>query len=431
MQLFFRCSLVAAALDAAGGTAPSDAQCAATASASADDCLPVGTMIDIYWGADAAWHPAAVTHCDSARQMHTIRYAADATVEKVKLSEQRIRLAGAKGDGALTPRPVVTDDIGLDPSAGPVVIAVPNMKNWHYHLAGAGPVTRCAQRCQFSNDMAHLNVAEAVIFLGDEELYPKRELKLPPKPAENPGVKYFGIIREALSVFPSKYWDKYDGRITYSTDTSEHGGNAITYGYSAPWTLARAKATPDFAERSGRPIVGFVSRQCHDVWPGTGDFRSWRTKLATDMAAMGKDVIASYGKCANNAKWPEGHHRDKSYVMTQHKFCLAVENHAEPDYVTEKIWDCLAAGSVPVYFGAPNVAEHVPGGNKSVIHVADFEDTRALVAHLMEVSRDEKMWNGYRQWIVAGTEDNPEWSALMEKTNMEQAKCNVCKYLRK
>eukprot|EP00931_Biecheleriopsis_adriatica_P043447 TRINITY_DN24845_c0_g1_i1.p1 TRINITY_DN24845_c0_g1~~TRINITY_DN24845_c0_g1_i1.p1 ORF type:complete len:351 (-),score=50.44 TRINITY_DN24845_c0_g1_i1:9-1061(-) len=350
MQLFFRCSLVAAALDAAGGTAPSDAQCAATASASADDCLPVGTMIDIYWGADAAWHPAAVTHCDSARQMHTIRYAADATVEKVKLSEQRIRLAGAKGDGALTPRPVVTDDIGLDPSAGPVVIAVPNMKNWHYHLAGAGPVTRCAQRCQFSN---------------------------------------------------------------------------------APWTLARAKATPDFAERSGRPIVGFVSRQCHDVWPGTGDFRSWRTKLATDMAAMGKDVIASYGKCANNAKWPEGHHRDKSYVMTQHKFCLAVENHAEPDYVTEKIWDCLAAGSVPVYFGAPNVAEHVPGGNKSVIHVADFEDTRALVAHLMEVSRDEKMWNGYRQWIVAGTEDNPEWSALMEKTNMEQAKCNVCKYLRK
>ena len=31
-----------------------------------------------------------------------------------------------------------------------------------------------------------------------------------------------------------------------------------------------------------------------------------------------------------------------------------------PGYVTEKIFDCLTCGTVPIYLGAPNIADYVP-----------------------------------------------------------------------
>lgn len=62
---------------------------------------------------------------------------------------------------------------------------------------------------------------------------------------------------------------------------------------------------------------------------------------------------ASYGQCAHNADWPQAmaRRRDKNYVMQRHKFCFAIENNLHEDYVTEKVWDCIAAGAVPIYRG--------------------------------------------------------------------------------
>ncbi|CAF4835450.1 unnamed protein product, partial [Rotaria sp. Silwood2] len=37
----------------------------------------------------------------------------------------------------------------------------------------------------------------------------------------------------------------------------------------------------------------------------------------------------------------------------------------EYDYVTEKLWQPLAAGSVPLYLGAPNIDEWLPCYNYS------------------------------------------------------------------
>ena len=50
---------------------------------------------------------------------------------------------------------------------------------------------------------------------------------------------------------------------------------------------------------------------------------------------------------------------------------MAFENSNVPDYVTEKYWTTLVAGSVPVYYGATNVQDFAPS-NSSVINVADF-----------------------------------------------------------
>ena len=45
----------------------------------------------------------------------------------------------------------------------------------------------------------------------------------------------------------------------------------------------------------------------------------------------------------------------KLNLYRKYKFVIAFENAIEEDYVTEKFYDPLLAGSVPVYLGAPSI----------------------------------------------------------------------------
>jgi hypothetical protein len=51
----------------------------------------------------------------------------------------------------------------------------------------------------------------------------------------------------------------------------------------------------------------------------------------------------------------------KRPVLARYKFALCYENIRDvPGYITEKIFDAFFAGSVPVYRGADNIADHIP-----------------------------------------------------------------------
>jgi len=51
---------------------------------------------------------------------------------------------------------------------------------------------------------------------------------------------------------------------------------------------------------------------------------------------------------------------DKWDGLAPYRYALAVENYAGPDYWTEKIADCFLAGTMPIYFGATNIADYFP-----------------------------------------------------------------------
>ena len=71
-------------------------------------------------------------------------------------------------------------------------------------------------------------------------------------------------------------------------------------------------------------------------------------------------------------------------LLSRYKFVLAFENGRCDDYVTEKIWDALAAGAVPVYAGADNVDKIMPN-KKSAILVDEFASAKELARHLEQV----------------------------------------------
>jgi len=55
------------------------------------------------------------------------------------------------------------------------------------------------------------------------------------------------------------------------------------------------------------------------------------------------------GKCAS-----------KFEVLQNYEFCLCFENMRMDGYITEKIFDCLYAGTIPLYMGAPDILEYIP-----------------------------------------------------------------------
>jgi glycoprotein 3-alpha-L-fucosyltransferase len=64
---------------------------------------------------------------------------------------------------------------------------------------------------------------------------------------------------------------------------------------------------------------------------------------------------------------------DKVEALQEYKFSLAFENSNVEDYVTEKFFQSLVAGAVPVVVGAPNIQDFAPGPN-TVLHIKTLDD---------------------------------------------------------
>lgn len=50
----------------------------------------------------------------------------------------------------------------------------------------------------------------------------------------------------------------------------------------------------------------------------------------------------------------------KLEVLARYNFALCAENQAIDGYVTEKVVDCLLAGTIPIYWGAPDIDSRIP-----------------------------------------------------------------------
>lgn len=71
---------------------------------------------------------------------------------------------------------------------------------------------------------------------------------------------------------------------------------------------------------------------------------------------------------------------DKVGVLGGYRFSICFENTTFPGYITEKIFDCLVAGTIPVYLGAPDVDAYIP--RDAFIDFHDFDGYAALENHL-------------------------------------------------
>lgn len=77
----------------------------------------------------------------------------------------------------------------------------------------------------------------------------------------------------------------------------------------------------------------------------------------------------------------------KYEVMGRYAFALCFENMEMKGYVTEKIFDCFYAGTIPLYWGATNIADLIP--KEAYIDVRQFATWEQMHAALMCMSDQE------------------------------------------
>ena len=87
--------------------------------------------------------------------------------------------------------------------------------------------------------------------------------------------------------------------------------------------------------------------------------------------------VDSGGRFINNVGGPVA---DKIDFHRQHKFVIAFENSSHSGYTTEKIVDAFAAGSIPIYWGDPDVTRVF--NPKAFIEVRSIEEALECVKKL-------------------------------------------------
>jgi|GEM_PF-6762862 len=93
---------------------------------------------------------------------------------------------------------------------------------------------------------------------------------------------------------------------------------------------------------------------------------------------------------------------DKATAIGDAVFNLAIENTCMDGYITEKIFDCFAAGTIPVYLGAPDISLYVPGN--AFVDVRRFRGHMELLEYLDNLGE-----NDIKLMLDAGSAFFNEW----------------------
>lgn len=219
-----------------------------------------------------------------------------------------------------------------------------------------------------------------------------------------------GFSMEPSGLYPNQFdqVSSYDFEMSYrlSSDVS-----AIYFGF---W-MDLLKPVTDFPWASREPAVLFLASHCSSI--------SRREKLVEMLQEHVR--VDSLSKCMHNRDWPLDIDRsDKLAILRRYRVYLAAENSIEQDYVSEKVYDGLIAGAVPVYLGAPNIDKFVP--QNSVITIRQnftSKDVAEIAEIVKRIFTDE---NEYDKWTSFKHKPySDEFTTRFSFTHTDP-KCRLC-----
>jgi len=204
--------------------------------------------------------------------------------------------------------------------------------------------------------------------------------------------------------------------------------------YSMRASVPTTFADPGFfAEVSRLPAPTFASKPDKIAWvssncrPGATYGRDKVVKGFMDM----EPELHSRGGCMNNkVRFPGNYGQGLKQGYSKYKFALVMENSIEIDWVTEKFFLPFQANTLPVYYGAPNIAKYAPGP-KSFVNMRDFDSPAALKAHLDFLASNEDEYLKYFEWRKTSTVAPPSLARVEAKSmKRDTVMCELCECIR-
>jgi hypothetical protein len=100
-------------------------------------------------------------------------------------------------------------------------------------------------------------------------------------------------------------------------------------------------------------------------------------------------------------------------VLSQYEFSLCLENMEMKGYITEKLFDCLYSGTIPLYLGAPDITEYIPGDSfVDCRHFESWPDIWKFIKGLSP-SRKQEIREAGREFI-AGSRCDKYFNSLID-----------------
>jgi cellulose synthase/poly-beta-1,6-N-acetylglucosamine synthase-like glycosyltransferase len=233
------------------------------------------------------------------------------------------------------------------------------------------------------HDRSQIDKCEVVVFCpATLDIAGGLELDLP-KTRSNTDQLWVLLSREAVSHFPSKLDADYCSH--FDVVAGYQRGSNIWVPYVFPGLLQRLPEIVPVVERHAELASAWIS----------SDWDAWgRVQFLSDV--MLHMEVHSYGRKLKNV----GHaiisnHHVRHQISSRYRFVMAFENARDVDYVTEKFFEPLMYGAVPVYFGAPNIEDFAPGDH-CYIDASQFASAKELADFLTSMTDDDYM--RYHEW---------------------------------
>ncbi|XP_061392281.1 alpha-(1,3)-fucosyltransferase B [Musca vetustissima] len=248
--------------------------------------------------------------------------------------------------------------------------------------------------CRFTTKRDKLEDASAILFYGSN-------VKIDDFPLPRHPHHIWALIHEEsprnVPFMPYNDWLQH---FNFTSTFSRNSNMPLTtYYLTDVENLTSPTYTIPIGEKSRHKenaLVLFIQSDC-DTMSGRDDYVK---------ELMNYIKVDSLGNCLKNRNLPEslqkiqGDYLNNLYApellkfMARYKFVISYENGVCDDYITEKFWRPLIAGSIPIYYGSPSIKDWSPNEN-SFIDVRDFKSPESLAIYLKELDANDRAYNSY------------------------------------
>ena len=293
------------------------------------------------------------------------------------------------------------DYFGIARANGRTRVLVRNFNTLNLDMSGCGNVIKMGGICPLLDncEVVRVEKGESLTKLlrhGEENVSDVvvvsgmglNEIELP----ERDKVKYVLYLREAYWNARVPYIEKFDYLMGFPSTYPDklHLHNPLFL--RRPFSLQQAYPQPTFKERK-RFAMSAVSH-C----TSRNAFRMRYIEKLEQI--LGSKRVHRYGDCGTRSLPKDGLLIRLVETVRKYKFYFSFENSVRDGYVTEKLFQMLTIGPIPVYLGAPDVMKITVG--KSFIKALDFETPRQLADYLLYLSKNETAYMEYHHWRQQG-----------------------------
>ncbi|KAF3692715.1 Alpha-(1,3)-fucosyltransferase 4 [Channa argus] len=267
--------------------------------------------------------------------------------------------------------------------------------------------------CTLTDDLRSYPQADAVIMHHREIATGLAELPPEPRPRAQ---KWIWMNYESPPHTP-RLW-RFEGVINLTMSYRSDSDIFLPYGFLVPRVrkprgLQNRSAQLPWRSRLLRPhLVAWVISNWSESHARVAFYYQLRRYIQVDV----------YGRAGRPVPEDSGGGSVVRLVQ-RYLFYLALENSQHTDYITEKLWNAIRAGAVPVVLGPSrqNYEQFLPP--EAFIHVDDFPTVRGLARYLLMLRRNPAQLRRHLDWRGSYSVHQPEFWA--------EHYCTACRAVRR